>query len=93
MALTILRPDELSEMCFGNSQPFFLQLRTVRMIAVDRIVPAFDVEIGIVSDPDERVDDLRPVRVTQPGKRCSATPGWQMPYCESSARSMQASLA
>ena len=51
-----------------NLQPLLLQLRAVGVIAIDGIVPAFDVQVGIVTDADEGMDDLRPVGIPQAGK-------------------------
>ena len=55
-------------MRFCNLQSLFFQLRAVWVIAIDRIVPAFDVEVGVVTDPDERVNDLRPIGVAEAGE-------------------------
>ena len=35
------------------------------MIAVNRVVPAFDVKIRTVADPEERMNNLGPIGLTQ----------------------------
>src|SRR5882762_8389002 len=38
------------------------------MIAEDRVVPAFEVQIGIIPDAEQSMDYLRPVRLAEPGE-------------------------
>src|SRR5688500_15323277 len=65
---TAVSRNKLLKMRFRNFQPLFFQLRAVRLIAIDRVVPAFDVEVGVVTNTRERVDDLRPISVAEAGE-------------------------
>jgi len=47
----------------GDAEAGFFQF-----VAVDGVVPAFDVEVGIVSGADEFVDDLGPVGLAEAGE-------------------------
>ena len=55
-------------MRFRNLQPLFFQLWAIRMISIDGIMPAFDVEIAIVANSQKRMDDLRPIRISKTGE-------------------------
>src|SRR5579862_3145670 len=67
--------DELLQRAFGDEQTGFLKLLACErsgfvciVIAEDRIMPTFDVQIGIVTGAKQRMDDFRPVRLTETGE-------------------------
>lgn len=59
---------ERFEGLFCEQQAGVLPLRPAGVIAINRVVPAFDVEVRIVTGAQEFVDDLRPVSLAQAGK-------------------------
>src|SRR5213076_836014 len=69
------RPQAMLQGTLRNHQPRVFQPLTGErrafaefVIAKHGIVPAFDVQVGIVAGTQERVDDFRPVRLAQTGK-------------------------
>ncbi len=48
----------------GDQQPRVFELQAAVAIAINRVVAAFDVQVGIVSRANEGMDDFRPIRLS-----------------------------
>src|SRR5262245_12038375 len=74
--MALFRPiRELFEQSFRRQQSRILQFFAGQwsgfvsgMIAIERVVPAFDVEIGIIAHAQQRVHDFRPVGLAETGE-------------------------